>query len=142
MLLVFSVQARADISDKQGETLKRLLAIYADKAKEEAKNKSRNPDSARPFTVEAGRVFYLQKRMKHLTDFSCAACHTDNPANTGKHVVTNKPIKALAPSVNPERFVDVAKVQKSFAEHCFDLYESDCRAYEKGIYVTYVMSVK
>lgn len=141
-LLFFSAQVHAQVSAKQTETINSLLASYAEMAKAEAKNKSRNPDSGRPFTAEAGREFYLKKRPKHLTDFSCASCHTDNPANTGKHVVTNKPISPLAPSANADRFTDAKKVQKNFAEHCFDLYEADCRAYEKGIFLTYLMSAK
>lgn len=141
-LLVISAQAHAEITPKQNEILDSLIAHYAEKAKEEAKNKARNPDAGRPFTIEAGREFYLKRRSKQLTDFSCAACHTDNPVNEGKHVLTNKPIKPLAPSVNPERFVDARKVQNNFSEHCFDIYQADCRAYEKGIFLTYLKSVK
>ncbi|MDP1526831.1 MAG: DUF1924 domain-containing protein [Rhodocyclaceae bacterium] len=141
-LLVLSTQVRADISPKQNEILEDLIAHYAGKAKEEAKNKARNPDSGRPFTSEAGREFYLKQRSQQLTDVSCSACHTDNPVNQGKHVLTNKPIKPLAPSVNPERFIDAKKVQNNFTEHCFDLYQADCRAYEKGIFLTYLRSAK
>ena len=141
-LLFFSAQVRADLSEKQSETLKSLIATYAAKAKDEAKNKDRNPDSGRPFTVEAGQAFYLKKRNQQLTDVSCAACHTSNPTSTGKHILTNKPIKPLAPSANPARFVDAKKVQSNMTEHCFDLYGTDCRDYEKGIFLTYIMSVK
>ena len=60
----------------------------------------------------------------------------------GKHIVTKKPIKPLAPSANPERFSDVAKVEKNFEKHCLEIIGRDCTAQEKGNYIAYLLTVK
>lgn len=129
------------ITDKQNEVMKQLLATYAEKAKDEYKNRGKavpNPI----FSVETGREFYLKRRTWQATDFTCSGCHTEDPTKEGKHIETKKPIKPLAPASNPERFTDVKKVEKNFTDHCMDLHERDCRAYEKGNFITYLMSVK
>ena len=138
-----SLPAQAEMTAKQTETIKQLLAKYSEKALEEAKNKkSKAGQSQTAFTVEAGREFYLQRRTWQDSDFTCSGCHTEDPKKEGKHIETKKPIKPLAPSVSPERFTDVKKVEKNFTEHCYDLHDRDCRAYEKGNFLTYLMSVK
>ena len=135
--------AHAEITAKQTEVMRQILVTYQEKAKEEAKNKkSKAAQNQTNFTAEAGREFYLQRRTWQETDFTCSGCHTEDPKKEGKHIETKKPIKPLAPTANPERFIDVAKVEKNFTEHCYDLHDRDCRAYEKGNFITYLMSVK
>ena len=139
----FPVHAEGGISAKQSEIMNKLLATYAEKAKVEAKEqKGRGTVSDKPFTAEVGREFYLARRTWQSHDYTCSGCHTPDPRKDGKHIDTKKPIKPLAPSSNPERFVDVLKVEQNFTEHCMDLYERDCRAHEKGNFVAYLMSVK
>lgn len=129
------------ITVKQTDVMNKLLATYADKAKEDAsKKKLKGINQA--FTAEAGREFYLKRRTWQLTDYTCSGCHTEDPRKEGKHIDTGKAIKPLAPSVNPERFTDVAKVEKNFTQHCMDLHERDCLAFEKGQFIAYLMSVK
>ena len=41
------------------------------------------------FSAVRGEKFFT---VKHGSDWSCASCHTDNPAVTGKHAKTDKPI--------------------------------------------------
>lgn len=130
------------ISAKQSAVLKDLIATYTVKAKEEAHKRSNHPAPMQGFSAEVGREFYLKRRTWEDHDRTCSGCHTDNPAKEGKHIETNKPIKPLAPAANPERFTDAHKVEKNFAEHCADLYSRDCRAEEKGHFITYLMSVK
>jgi hypothetical protein len=137
-----ALPVHAEMTAKQTEVMKKLLATYQEKAKEEAKHKKSKIQSQTTFTVEAGREFYLQRRTWQETDFTCSGCHTEDPKKEGKHIETKKPIKPLAPSANPERFTDVTKVEKNFVEHCYDLHDRDCRAYEKGNFITYLMSVK
>lgn len=138
-----ALPAHAEITAKQTEVMKQLLVQYGEKAVEEAKNKkSKAAQSQTSFTVAAGREFYLQRRSWQESDFTCSGCHTEDPRKEGKHIETKKPIKPLAPSVNPERFIDVKKVEKNFTEHCYDLHDRDCRAYEKANFLTYLMSVK
>lgn len=138
-----AIAQTAGVTAKQTEVMKQLLVKYEAKAKEEAQDpKARGVTPYKAFTAEAGREFYLQRRTWQSHDYTCSGCHTNDPTKEGKHIDTKKPIKPLAPSANPERFTDVAKVEKNFTEHCMDLHERDCRAQEKGNFVAYLMSVK
>ncbi|MCC6170794.1 MAG: DUF1924 domain-containing protein [Gammaproteobacteria bacterium] len=69
---------------------------------------------------------------------SCASCHTDDPAQPGRHAVTDKPIKPLAPSANAERFSDPAKVEKWFRRNCTEVVGRACTAAEKADFIAYV----
>jgi hypothetical protein len=100
--------------------------------------KAQNP-GFKGFSVTAGESFY---KNKHGGDWSCASCHTDNPAATGKHAVTAKVIQPISPNANPERFSDAAKVNKWFKRNCNDVLKRECTAEEKGNVLTYLMSVK
>lgn len=141
--VAFPVHAEGNISAKQSEVMKKLIVTYAEKAKQEVKEeKGRGTVSDQPFTAEAGRKFYLVRRTWQSGDFTCSGCHTDDPRKEGKHIQTKVPIKPLAPSVNPERFTDLQKVEANFTAHCMDLHERDCRAHEKGNLIAYLMSVK
>lgn len=102
--------------------------------------KKMNPDST--LSAEAGRAFYIKKVEVAGKDLACAACHTDNPANPGKHNETGKPIKPMAPAVNTKRFSSVQKSAAAFTKHCKDLYAKDCSAQDKGDFITYLLSVK
>jgi hypothetical protein len=129
------------ITPKQSEVMKQLLASYEAKAREGETDKSK-AGRFEPFSADAGRDFYVKRRTWKSTDPTCSSCHTDNPANAGKHAKTKKPIKPLAPSVNPQRFTDVAKVEQNFSEHCVDLMGRNCEPGEKGNFLTYLMTVK
>ena len=141
--IAFPVHAEGNISAKQFEVMNKLLVTYAAKAKVEVKEETgRGAVSDKPFTAEAGRTFYLVRRTWQSGDFTCSGCHTEDPRKEGKHIQAKTPIKPLAPSVNPERFIDVQKVEANFTAHCMDLHERDCRAFEKGNFIAYLMSVK
>jgi hypothetical protein len=141
--IAFPVFAQgAGLSAKQTEVMKKLLVSYEAKAKEETKDKQAKALQFKPFTVEAGRDFYVLRRSWQATDPTCSGCHTEDPKKEGKHIETKKVIKPLAPVANPERFVDVDKVEKNFSEHCVDLLGRYCNASEKGNYITYMMSIK
>ena len=90
----------------------------------------------------AGKAFFTRELTIHGKQVACASCHTTNPANPGKHIVTNKPIKPLAPAANPERFSNVDKVEKNFEKHCLEIIGRDCTAQEKGNYIAYMLTVK
>jgi len=142
-IMAAPVYAADNVSVKQSEILNRLLASYAEKAKVEFKEqRGRGAVSDRPFTAAEGRKFYLIRRTWQSGDFTCSGCHTDDPRQEGKHIKTHLPIKPLAPSVNPERFIDAQKVEANLTAHCMDLHERDCSAYEKGNFIAYLMSVK
>lgn len=126
---VASLPAQADVASAQ-----KLADKYASIAK------TINP-SAKP-SAEAGRAFFTRKILVHGKEVSCSSCHTDNPANQGKHVKDGKPIKPLAPSVNPKRFSDLDKVETNFEKHCLEVIGKDCTAQEKADYITYLLTVK
>jgi len=141
--VAFPAYAQGNISANQYEVMNKLLATYAEKAKMEVKDaKGRGAVSDKPFNASVGRQFYLARRTWQSRDYTCSGCHTEDPRKEGKHIENKLPIKPLAPSANSERFIDVQRVEANFAAHCMDLYERDCRAYEKGNFIVYLKSVK
>ncbi|NJD34189.1 MAG: DUF1924 domain-containing protein [Betaproteobacteria bacterium] len=141
--IALPVCAQGNISAKQSEVMNKLLAVYAEKAKVEVKEeKGRGTASDKPFTAEEGRRFYLVRRTWQSGDFTCSGCHTEDPKKEGKHIKTKLPLKPLAPSANPERFIDANKVEANFPAHCMDLHERDCTAFEKGNLIAYLKSIK
>ena len=103
--------------------------------------KTINP-AATGLSVEDGKAFFSRELTIRGKQVACASCHTANPANSGKHVVTGKPIQPLAPAANPKRFSDLDKVEKNFEKHCLDIIGRDCTAQEKGNFIAYLISVK
>jgi len=104
--------------------------------KTEAKNST---PAFQGFSAERGASFF---RLTHGNELSCSACHTENPAVSGKHAKTGKIIKALAPAANPERFTDSAKVEKWFKRNCNDVLDRVCTPQEKGDVITYLLTIK
>lgn len=91
------------------------------------------------FDAARGELFF---KNTHGNDWSCASCHTQNPAEAGKHAKTDKPIEPLAPSANAERFTDPKKVEKWFKRNCGDVLDRECTALEKGDVLTYLLTIK
>ena len=129
LLGIVSFSAQADVTT--AEQAAKDYGLFAKKL---------NPQST--LSAEAGRAFYTKKVVVGGKDYSCAACHNDNPANPGKHHETGKPIRPMAPSVNPERFSDINKTAKGFTKHCRDLYGKDCSPQDKGDFITYLLTIK
>ena len=90
------------------------------------------------FSAERGKQFF---HATHGNDWSCASCHTPNPASLGKHAKTGKEIAPLAPAANPQRFADAAKVEKWFDRNCKDVLGRICTAQEKGDVLAYLSSI-
>ncbi|MDP1659049.1 MAG: DUF1924 domain-containing protein [Methylotenera sp.] len=94
------------------------------------------------FSANRGASFFRAERLhSDGKKVSCATCHTADPRNQGK-TRANKVIEAMAPSVNPQRFTDAAKVEKWFGRNCKDVLERTCTSQEKGDYIQYLLSVK
>jgi hypothetical protein len=70
----------------------------------------------------------------------CALCHTSDLRATGKHAVTGKAIKPLAPSANPERLTDAAKIEKWLERNCKWTLGRPCTPQEKGDVLTMIRS--
>jgi cytochrome c peroxidase len=92
-------------------------------------------------SAEEGKTFFNREIGMKGKKISCASCHTVNPADNGKHIVTGKSIRPLSPAVNPKRFSDLDKVEAKFVEHCNDITGSDCTAQEKANFITYLITV-
>ena len=90
------------------------------------------------FSASRGEALYQLK----TGAVACATCHGASPKETGKHASTGKAILPMAPSSNPERFTDAAKVEKWFKRNCNDVLKRACTATEKGDFITYMFSIK
>jgi len=130
LLSIVAFSAQADVASAQ-----KLADKYAGIAK------SVNPDFTGP-SAEEGKAFFNREIGVKGRKVSCASCHTSNPADNGKNIVTNKLIRPLSPVVNPKRFSDLDKVEAKFVEHCNDITGSDCTAQEKANFITYLITAK
>jgi mono/diheme cytochrome c family protein len=90
------------------------------------------------FSATRGEALYRAK----TGDMACASCHGASPKDPGRHATTGKDMLPLAPSANPARFTDSAKVEKWFRRNCSDVLKRACTAGEKGDFITYVSSVR
>lgn len=79
-----------------------------------------------------GDAFFRQRFAINDKMPACTSCHTDNPRQTGKHAVTGKDIKPLAPQANSERLTDPAKVEKWFNRNCKEVVGRLCTPAEKA----------
>lgn len=95
---------------------------------------------ANALSVEQGRKLWEQTfaGKAPLSRRSCTSCHGESVQNQGKHIRTNKPIKPMAPSINPKRFTDPAKVEKWFLRNCKWTIGRECTAQEKGDIIAYL----
>jgi cytochrome c peroxidase len=92
-----------------------------------------------PAQAERGRKLFTSP---HGREWSCASCHGAAPTQVGKHVSTGKPIGALAPAFNPERFTDVARTEKWFRRNCNDVLGRECTAGEKADLLSWLLTFK
>jgi Domain of unknown function (DUF1924) len=94
------------------------------------------------FTVAAGERLWEHEVINPKTGQvrRCALCHTTDLRKTGKHATTGKLIKPMAPSVNPERLSDKAKIEKWLARNCKWTLGRECTAQEKGDVLTMIRS--
>ena len=99
------------------------------------------------FEKEAGSAASAERGARFFTtkqggEWSCASCHTDKPTQAGRHAKTDKPITALAPAANAERFTDATKVDKWFRRTCNDTLNRTCSAQEKADVMAFLLAQK
>lgn len=94
-----------------------------------------------PAQPEKGQAFF-NKNFGREMGFSCASCHTANPANDGKDQVTEKKIKPLAPAANPARFTDPQKTNFHFDLNCKDVVGRVCTQAEKADILAWLLTLK
>lgn len=80
-------------------------------------------------SAERGRTLWEQKGFKGR---DCTQCHGTDLRRAGRHQRTRKPIDPMAPSVNPDRFTDLKKVEKWFRRNCKWTWGRECSAQEKA----------
>jgi len=93
-------------------------------------------------SAQRGGAFYSRAFGVSAKLPACQTCHTANPAQGGRHAVTDKPIKPLAPSGNAERFTDPAKVEKWFRRNCTEVVGRECTAAEKADFISFLIGVR
>ena len=91
------------------------------------------------FSAERGSRFFAAR---HGREWSCASCHTDNPAGPGKHAATGKAIAPLAPGAGSERFASAPKAEKWFRRNCNDVLGRACSAREKGDVLAWLLTLR
>lgn len=96
-------------------------------------------EAGAPAAPARGQQFFTTT---HGREWSCASCHGATPIQTGKHASTGKPIGAMAPAFNPERFTDLAKTEKWFRRNCNDVLGRSCTAAEKADVLSWLMTLK
>jgi hypothetical protein len=69
---------------------------------------------------------------------SCADCHGADVTLEGKHKRTKKSIKAMALSVEPERYQDVKKIKKWFKRNCKWAWGRECSVQEKSDFLVFL----
>lgn len=109
-----------------------LLETYRQQAQQD------NPAFA-GFAAERGQQLYVTEQQQDGKTMSCTTCHTSDPRQTGKTPAFRK-VAPLAPSANPKRFTDAAKVEKWFRRNCNDVFARECSAQEKGDFVTWILT--
>lgn len=84
--------------------------------------------SGRDFDAGAGAALW----QKTFGGKSCASCHAASPRDPGRNERTGKPIKPMAPTVNPERLTDKQQMKKWLLRNCKSTLGRECTAQEKG----------
>ena len=69
---------------------------------------------------------------------SCSSCHGDDLTKPGRHTKTNKVIKPLSPSVNPDRLTKEKKINKWLKRNCKFTYKRVCTAEEKISFIEFI----
>lgn len=92
-----------------------------------------------PAAPERGRLLFTSRQGR---EWSCSSCHGALPTQPGKHASTGKPIGALAPAFNAERFTDAAKTEKWFRRNCNDVVGRECSPAEKADVLSWLMTLK
>jgi cytochrome c553 len=125
-IVLFTAALVAALGAAQAATPAELLAGYAAQA-------GAAPQAAR------GQQFFTQR---HGREWSCSSCHGATPTQEGRHAATAKPIGALAPAFNTQRFGDAAKTEKWFRRNCNDVVGRECTPAEKADVLAWLVTLK
>jgi hypothetical protein len=120
IVLLYAGAAGADVVDE------RLAAYQA--------------QGARNFSAAAGEALWNKtfKDAKTGEARNCAACHTADLRNAGKHAETGKVIEPMKPAVNAKRLTDTKQIEKWFLRNCKWTYGRECTPQEKGNFLLFI----
>lgn len=94
-----------------------------------------------PASAERGQKLFTTAHGRDAK-WTCAACHGAVPTREGRDAMAEKPISPLAPSANPARFTDRAKVENLFRLNCKDVVGRECTAGEKADVIAWLLTLK
>lgn len=129
-LLIFPLLMLGVVPPLLADTVDERLAAY-------------QAEGAGKFSVERGKEMWFNTHTHAGADQprSCTSCHSNNGRVNGKHAKTGKPIKPIAPSVNPERLTEVKKIEKWFKRNCKWTIGRECTAQERGDFLSYLRTL-
>lgn len=125
-----ALPAAAEIGAKQKAVADHLAAAA----------KSADPAFA-GFSAERGKQFFQGRHTGGKPDSpSCTSCHTADLKQPGR-TRAGKEIAPMAASANPQRYTDIADVEKWLKRNCSDVLGRECTPLEKGDVVTYLLGL-
>jgi len=91
------------------------------------------------FDAQRGQALWVKKfSSKDGKLRQCSLCHGEDLTKNGKHARSGKLIKPMAPSVNPERYTKMKKINKWFKRNCKWTLGRECTNQEKGDLLKYL----
>jgi hypothetical protein len=99
---------------------------------------ARNAQPAFEASPARGAAFFGHRFNVSAQMPGCSSCHTESPTQPGRHAITGKLIKPLAPGSESTRFTDNAKVEKWFRRNCSEVVGRECTAAEKADFLAYL----
>lgn len=98
-------------------------------------------ESGTPADPARGQALFTAAHVGGKPDTpSCTTCHTMDPTKPGQ-ARTGKAIEPMAPSANPARFTEIAKVEKWFGRNCNSVLGRDCTAAEKADVIAWLKTL-
>jgi hypothetical protein len=131
MKLIYPMLLAVVVGSANAATPRQLADAYS--AEAAAQSAGFKPSAQRGGAFFA-KHFAVSERMP-----ACTSCHTEQPAQPGRHAVTGKEIKPMAVAANSERFTDMAKVEKWFRRNCKEVVGRECTAGEKADFIQFAM---
>ncbi|MGD8910966.1 MAG: DUF1924 domain-containing protein [Chromatiales bacterium] len=92
---------------------------------------------AKQFSAGTGESLWTQVNTENKRR-SCSDCHGSDLSQVGKHAKTGKRIEPMAPSANPQRLTDMAKIEKWFKRNCKWTLGRACTPQEKGDFLIFL----
>ena len=94
------------------------------------------------FSAARGKAFFLASQTTGNVDTpSCSTCHTTDPRNTGHDTRRQGHRNRWRFRATPNRFTDLAKVEKWFRRNCNTVIGRECTPHEKGDFIAFMSSL-